>query len=86
MITVGDGAHVALFLFAVTNSERVDDSLVLGMDNYGVWNFCYLLSWLLLETSSLAPLKIYVPHFMLILFINGFLPSEFTPQLENSVT
>jgi hypothetical protein len=58
MINVGDGAHVALFLFVVTNSERVDDSLVLGMDNYGVWNFCYLLSLLLLETSSLAPLKI----------------------------
>jgi hypothetical protein len=45
LITIGDGAHVALFLFAVTNSVRVDDSWILGMDIYGVWNFCYLLCW-----------------------------------------
>jgi hypothetical protein len=73
MITVGDGAHVALFLFAVTNSERVDNSLILGMDNYGVWNFCYLLCWLLLETSSLAPLKFFVPHVMVTYWLSGYL-------------
>jgi hypothetical protein len=44
-ITVCDGAHVALFLFAATNSERVDDSLVVGSDICDVWNFCRLLLW-----------------------------------------
>jgi hypothetical protein len=71
-ITVDAGAHVALFLFAASNSERVDDSLVLGMDNYGVWNLCCLLFWLLLETSSLAPLEIYVPHSMIIYWFSGY--------------
>jgi hypothetical protein len=72
MITVGDGTHVALFWFAETNSDRVDDSLFFGMDNFGVWNFCYLLCGLRFETSSLAILKFYFPHVMLIYWFSGY--------------
>jgi hypothetical protein len=71
-IIVGVGAHVALILFAATNSERVDDSLVVGADYYGVWNFCCLLFWLLWETSSLAPLGNYVLHSMIIFWFSGY--------------
>jgi hypothetical protein len=118
-ITICDGAHVALILFATTNSERVDDSLVVSADNCDVWNFCRVLFWLLWETSSLAPLGNYFLHSMIIfwfsgysclwtnyfmkiigdvcyayrdslvrrlLFIHGYLLSEFTPKLENYVT
>jgi hypothetical protein len=72
MITVGDDAHVAFFWFAETNSDGVDDSLFFGMDNFGGWNFCYLLCGLRLETSSLAPLKFYFPRVMLICWLSGY--------------
>jgi hypothetical protein len=40
MIIVCVGAHVALFWFAESNPDGVDDSLFFGMDNFGVWNIC----------------------------------------------
>jgi hypothetical protein len=72
MITVGVGAHVALFWFTETNSNGVDDSLIFGMDNFGVWNTCYLLCGLRLESSSWAPFKFYFPRVMLIFWFSGY--------------
>jgi hypothetical protein len=56
-LTVGVGAHVALFAFSETNSggievyflfdtinsDGVDDSMLLEMVNFDVWSFCYFL-------------------------------------------
>jgi hypothetical protein len=42
----GDGdAHVAHFLFAITNSERAYGSLVVGIDICEVWDLCCLFFW-----------------------------------------
>ena len=84
-LTVGVGAHVALFafvetksggskvyfLFDIINSDGVDDSLLLEMVNFDVWSFCYFLCGPSLQISCWAPLKSYSPHVMLILW-----PSE----------
>jgi hypothetical protein len=87
MLTVGVGAHVALFwltetnsggvddslLFDMVNFGGVDDSLLFDMVNFGVWSFCYLLCGPRLEISCWAPLKFYFPHVMLILWPSGYL-------------
>jgi hypothetical protein len=86
-LTVGVGAHVALFAFSETNSggikvyflfdtinsDGVNDSLLLEMVNFDVWSFCYFLCGLSLQISCWAHLKPYSPHVMLIMW-----PFEFS--------
>jgi hypothetical protein len=81
-LTVGAGAHVALFVFSETysdgivvyflfdtiNSDGVNDSLLPKMVIFDGWRFGYFLCGLSLHFSCWAHWMPYSPHVMLIMW------------------